>query len=69
MICIVKSVTYGIAYNSADCTAYSRHSAKAYAHISKLTDSFVFSDILCNIKATLLLIGIALLLTLCSHSL
>ncbi len=69
LICTVKSVTYGIADNSADCTAYSRHSAEAYAHICKLTDSLVLCHILCYIKATLLLIGITLLLTLCCHSL
>ena len=69
LICTVKSATYGIADNSADCTAYSCHSAKAYTHIGKLTDSLVLCHILCNIKATLLLIGVAFLLTLCSHSL
>ena len=69
LICTAKSVTYGIADNSADCTAYTCHSAKTYAHICKLTDCLVLCHIPCNIKATLLLISIALLLTLGCHSL
>ena len=59
-----ESVVYSAAHHTADHTANTAYHSETDTHIGKLTDRFVACDCLGNIKATLLLIGVALLGTL-----
>ena len=66
---IIYCIVHHTSDHSADSAANTCHSTKTYAHICKLTYSLVSCNIVRNVKASFLLICIALLRSLLRQSL